>query len=134
MYSLTGAIGAALNAMTAGGGLGFLARTAVLFVAAYLVFGASVERPRSLIALTAGAVAGIASACYHALWLLFGIPGLPGLGVLLGMVAVWVATLAVSDRMLALGLEKSSTLTASIAGPSLLVWLIIGVLLTLARV
>jgi hypothetical protein len=106
----------------------------VLFVAAYLVFGASLERPGRLIALTAGAVAGTASASYHFLWFLFGLPGLPGLGVVLGIVALWVTTQAVSDRMLALGLEKSSTLTASIAGASLLVWLIIGALLMLAHV
>ena len=60
-------IGGVLAAMTAGGVVGLLARTAVVFVVAQLTFAASVERPSARILHASLFVALASSAAYHLL-------------------------------------------------------------------
>ena len=52
--------------------------------------------------------------------------GFGGIGVLLGLLAAWLAIHATSEKILALDLEKSGTLTSTIACASFLLWLILG--------
>ncbi len=132
-YSPGGAIAAAIAAMTAGGFLGFVIRSAVLFLVAYFVLAASIGRPRSQLASAAAAIAAAASGGYHVVLLLFGLVGFGGIGVLIGLLAAWLAIHVTSEKILALDLEKSGTLTGTIACTSFLVWLILGLLLVLRR-
>jgi hypothetical protein len=130
-YSPVGAIAACMRALTVGGFPGFVLRSAVLFLAVYFVASSAVERPRRQIAAASLATAAVASAAYHVLWLFFALVGFGWVGVILGLVAAWVAVQAVPDKMLELGLEKARTLTTSIAVASFVAWLVIGVLLML---
>jgi len=60
-YSPRGAIAAAIAAMAAGGFLGVVMRSTVLFLVAYFVLAASIGRPRSQLASAAAAIAAAAS-------------------------------------------------------------------------
>jgi len=125
-YSPFNALAAAVAAMAAGGFLGFVMRSAVLFLVAYFVLAVSIGRPRSQLASAAAAIAAAASGGYHVVLLLVGLVGFGAMGVLLGLLAAWLAIHVTSEKILALDLEKSGTLTSTIACASFLIWLILG--------